>query len=124
MKIKRVLLIAFGFIFVGLGAVGVIIPVLPTTPFILLAVLCFSKSSNKLYDLLCRNRIFGQYIENFRTRQGISIWLKTASIAILWTGLIISMVITQAIWIHVVLLIVGVGVTIHLLLIKTKKKQR
>lgn len=121
MKIKNLLLIVLGFIFIGLGAVGVAIPVMPTTPFVLLAAVCFSASSKKFYDWLLRNRVFGQYIENYRTKQGISIRLKIASIAFLWTGLIISMVVVQTIWVIVMLAMVGVCVTIHLLLIKTKK---
>ena len=121
MKIKKAILIILGFLLIILGAVGVAIPVLPTTPFILLAALCFSISSRKLHDWLRRNRIFGQYIENYHTKQGISIWLKAASIAFLWTGLIISMIIVRTVWIYIVLGLVGIGVTIHLLLIKTKK---
>jgi len=122
MNIKKFFLIALGFILVGLGTVGVIIPVLPTTPFILLAAFCFSASSKKFYTWLQRNRVFGQYIENYRTKQGISIRLKIASIAFLWTGLVVSMLITQAIWLYIILGIVGVCVTIHLLLIKTKNR--
>ena len=121
MKIKKAILTVLGFLLIALGAVGVAIPVLPTTPFILLAALCFSISSRKLHDWLSQNRVFGQYIENYRTKQGISIWLKTASIVFLWTGLIISMIIVRTVWIYIVLGLVGVGVTIHLLLIKTKK---
>ena len=123
MKIKNVILIIIGFAFVALGAVGVVVPVLPTTPFILLAALCFSASNKKLYEWLRQNRIFGQYIENYRTKQGISIWLKIASISFLWTGLFISMFTVRAVWAYIVLGIVGIGVTIHLVLIKTRNKQ-
>ena len=121
MKIKKPILIFLGFLFLGFGSLGVILPVMPTTPFVLLAALCFSTSSKKFYDWLRCNRIFGPYIENYRTKQGISIWHKIASVIFLWTGLIISMAIVQTVWIYIVLGIVGVGVTIHLLLIKTKK---
>jgi len=122
MVLKNLLLTILGFIFLGLGAVGVVLPVLPTTPFVLLAALCFSASNKKFHDWLQRNRFFGPYIENYRTKQGIKRSLKIASIAFLWTGLIISMVIVQTMLIYVTLGIVGVCVTIHLLLIKTKKE--
>lgn len=122
MKIRNIFLTILGFACLGLGALGVVLPVLPTTPFVLLAALCFSISNKKFHDRLRRNRVFGQYIENYHTKQGISMSLKIASIAFLWTGLTISMVMVRAVWIYVLLGIVGAGVTTHLLLIKTKKK--
>jgi len=121
MRIKKAFLIAVGFLLLGLGAVGVVLPVLPTTPFILLAATCFSASSEGFYKWLLNNRVFGPYIENYRTKQGISILHKVGSIAFLWTGLFISMVITQAIWLYILLGVIGVCVTIHILSIKTKK---
>ena len=121
MRIRNALLVVLGFLLLGLGIVGIALPVLPTTPFVLLAAACFSLGSKTCYAWLRKNRIFGQYIENYRTKQGISLWLKISSIAFLWTGLIISMVIVQTLWIYVMLGIVGCAVTIHLLLIKTKK---
>ena len=105
----------------GLGTIGIALPVLPTTPFILLAAICFSASSEKFYNWLLKSRVFGPYIENYRTKQGISNIHKIASIVFLWTGLIFSMAVVQTIWVYVVLGAVGIGVTIHLLLIKTKK---
>ena len=118
--IKKLVFITLGFIFIGLGAVGVAIPVLPTTPFVLLAAACFSVSSERFHGWLRRNRVFGQYIDNYHTGQGISLSLKIASIAFLWTGISISMYVVRAVWAYAVLGIVGVCVTIHLLLIKTK----
>jgi len=120
---KKLTLTIIGFTFVGLGAVGVALPVMPTTPFILLAAFCFSASNKKFHDWLRRNRAFGPFIENYRTKQGISIWHKTASIAFLWAGLVISMAVARTSWIYVVLAAVGAGVTIHLLMIKTKRKR-
>ena len=105
------------------GAVGVIFPILPTTPFVLLAAICFSAGSSKIAGWLRRNRIFGPYIENYRTKQGISKILKTGSVIFVWAGLLISMAVVQTWLICVILLIVGVGVTIHLLMIKTKKNE-
>jgi len=120
MIVKNVVLTVVGFIFLGLGAVGIVIPVLPTTPFMLLAAGCFSASNKRVLGWLERNRFFGPYIENYRTKQGISLMHKAASLAFLWTGLIISMVIVRKTAVFVVLSIVGIGVTIHLLMIKTK----
>jgi len=124
LRAKNLILIVLGFLFLGLGAVGVAIPVMPTTPFVLLAAACFSASSRKFYGWLQQNRVFGQYIENYRTKQGIKLPLKIASIAFLWTGLIISMIIKRTLLICIILTIIGFGVTIHLLLIKTKTGEK
>jgi len=121
MVIKKLLLTISGFALLGLGAVGAFIPVLPTTPFVLLAAICFAGSNEKMYAWLQRNRFFGPYIENYRTKQGIKMSLKITSIAMLWTGLIISMAVSRTVWIYILLVIVGVGVSAHILLIKTKK---
>jgi uncharacterized membrane protein YbaN (DUF454 family) len=121
MRIKNLLLTILGFTCLGLGIVGVALPVLPTTPFVLLAAFCFSSSNKKFSSWLQRNRIFGPYLENYRTGQGISKTLKIASIIFVWTGLSVSMAIVKTAWICVVLVIVGLGVTTHLLLIKTKQ---
>ena len=119
--VKKLILTASGCICLGLGAVGVVLPVMPTTPFVLLAALCFSAGNNKIAKWLQQSRVFGPYIENYHTKQGVSRTRKAVSIIFVWTGLIISMVMVQSLWICVMLVMVGVGVTIHLLLIKTKK---
>ena len=121
MKTKNLFLIAFGFISLAIGAVGAAIPVLPTTPFVLLSAVCFSAGSKKLDEWLRRNRLFGPYIENYRTRQGVSRRRKIASIAFLWIGLIISMAIVRTVIFYIILGIVGAGVTAHLLMIKSKE---
>ena len=123
MTFKKLILLILGFFFLGLGAVGVVLPVMPTTPFVLLAAVCFSASNKRVAAWLQQNRIFGPFIENYRTKKGIGIPQKILSIAFLWTGLIISMVMVQTTWIYIVLGIVGIGVTTHLLLIKTKKSR-
>ena len=118
---KKLFFLVVGFISLALGVVGIILPLLPTTPLVLLSAACFSKCNKGLEDWLRRSRVFGPFIENYRTRQGISRLHKIASIAFLWTGLISTMVVTRELWIFVVLIVVGIGVTVHLLMIKTKK---
>jgi len=121
MNVKKLFLIVAGFISLALGVVGIILPLLPTTPLVLLSAACFSKCNKRLENWLCQSRVFGPFIENYRTGQGISRLHKNASIAFLWAGLTSTIVITRELWIFAVLLIVGIGVTIHLLMIKTKK---
>jgi uncharacterized membrane protein YbaN (DUF454 family) len=77
----------------------------------------------KLHDWLNNNRVFGQYIENYKNKRGITVTMKIASITFLWTSLIVSAVLVQTVWVRIVLGLVGIGVSIHLLMIKTKKNE-
>lgn len=117
---KRTLLLIGGWVMLALGAVGIIIPVLPTTPFVLVAAGCFSFASPRLYGILCRNRFFGPYIENYRTKQGVPMAAKVRGIAVLWALLVVSMVSMQKQWLTLLLLAVGTAVTVHLLMLKTR----
>ena len=121
MIIKKIILTILGLIFLALGAIGVALPVLPTTPFVLLAALCFSAGNSRLAAWLQNNRIFGPFIENYRTKQGISIKHKVSSIIFVWIGLGISIHMTRNMWMAIGLCVVGIAVTVHLLLIKTKR---
>ena len=117
---KRYVLITCGTLLLTLGAVGIVIPVLPTTPFVLLAAACFSASSPKAYQMLLRSRYFGPYVEHYRNGGGISKAAKARGIITLWVLLGVSAVFMKSPWVFLVLGTVGVGVTLHLLLIKTK----
>ena len=69
--LKKILWISLGILFVGLGAIGVVIPGLPTTPFLILAAACFIRSSQRLYDWLIQNKTFGPYLKDYREGKGI-----------------------------------------------------
>ena len=110
-----------GFFFLSLGGIGLVLPLLPTTPLVILSAICFSHSSKRLETWLCNSRIFGEFIENYRTGCGISKWRKYGSIAFLWFGLITSMIALRMTATFVILPIVGVCVTMHLLMLKSRK---
>ena len=120
---KKHVLLVCGWLLVALGAVGIVLPLLPTTPFLLLAAICFSASSHRAYRFLLRNRMFGPYIEHYRTGRGVSVAAKVRAIIFLWTLLIISAVFIAKLWVILVLAAVGIGVTLHLLLLKTRPKE-
>lgn len=119
---KKAVLIICGWLLVALGALGMVLPLLPTTPFMLLAAICFSASSPKANRFLMRNRFFGPYIIHYRTGQGVSVAAKVRAIALLWALLILSAVIISKLWVIKLLAAVGIGVTIHLLLLKTRQR--
>lgn len=119
-EIKRIALIICGSACVALGIVGMFLPVLPTTPFLLLATVCYARSSQKFYDWLTTNRWCGSYILNYREGRGISLRLKVTTILLLWITISLTAGFAVTLWWgRLILLAVAIGVTFHLLWIKT-----
>jgi uncharacterized membrane protein YbaN (DUF454 family) len=77
----RALLTLLGFLFVGLAALGVALPGLPTTPFLLLAAACFARSSERFYGWLLGNRVFGPMIRDWRETRSMSRRSKAIALA-------------------------------------------
>lgn len=80
---SRYFLLTLGLIFVALGAVGVVLPVLPTTPFLLLAAACFARSSPRFYGWLLNSHLFGQLIRNWRDSRSIPRRAKRVAITMM-----------------------------------------
>ena len=121
-EITRILLVVFGTLFVALGVVGIFIPVLPTTPLLLMAAVCYARSSERFYTWLMTNRWFGAYISNYRKGRGITLRHKVLALSLLWLTIIYSawFVVPQW-WVKLILLGIAAGVTLHLVTIKTYK---
>lgn len=117
---KKVILLIIGIIALILGTLGIFLPVLPTTPFILLSAGCFSVSSPRMARMLRKSKYFGSYIENYENKTGIPRKVKFKSILYLWVGLLISMWLIQKLVIILVLLGIGIGVTLHILALKQR----
>jgi hypothetical protein len=114
------LLVAVGMIAVGLGIIGVFVPLLPTTPFLLLAAACFIRSSERLYAWLIHHRWFGPYIRNYRDHRAITLRAKVATLVLLWVTIGYSAIMVASTWwLRALLAAIAVGVTIHLLHLKT-----
>lgn len=124
-NVKIWLLIGVGSFFVGLGILGIFLPLLPTTPFLLLAAACYIRSSRRFYDWLLTNRWLGSYIRDYREGNGISLVTKVTVIALLWLTIGYSAVFVVPVFIgKIVLCLIAIGVTIHLLSIKTLNRNR
>lgn len=119
---KTVFLIFLGGLCLILGAIGIFIPVFPTTPFVLLAAGCFGGSSPALYNWLAQTRYFGAYIRNYKTGAGVEKTIKLQSLLFLWGMLGISIVLVDPVWVKCLLVLIGAAVTAHILLLKTKKQ--
>lgn len=121
---RKRLLIVLGFIFLGLGILGIFLPLLPTTPFLLLTAWMFAKSSEVLYQKLLNNKYLGNYIKEFREDRSIPLKTKIIAISLIWLTIGYSIIfLIKIIWVKAVLLIIAVGVTIHILSFKTKQKK-
>jgi uncharacterized protein len=113
-----------GTVCVALGILGIFLPILPTTPFLLLAAYCYTRGSDRFYNWLLNRSWFGGYIRNYREGRGIPLKQKLVSIALLWLtiGYAIGFVVTTW-WLEGLLLVVALGVTIHLSKIKTWRQE-
>jgi uncharacterized membrane protein YbaN (DUF454 family) len=122
-KPVQILLISSGSFFVGVGIAGIFIPVLPTTPFLLISAALYARSSTRFYSWLVNNGIFGRFIKDYREGKGIPLKLKIITIALLWITIGCSAIFAVDIWwVRVILVIIAVGVTIHIARIKPVKK--
>jgi uncharacterized membrane protein YbaN (DUF454 family) len=118
---KRILLNALGFLAIGLGTAGIFLPLLPTTPFVLLAAGCFARANPKMYHWIGKSKYFGEYIRNYYEKKGISMQTRVRALIFLWVTLGVSAAIFRTVHVWIILGIVGIGVSIHLLLIRGKK---
>lgn len=121
-RTKRALLSACGLAAVGLGVLGIFLPLLPTTPFLLLAAACFFRSSERLYGWLLNHRRLGRYVRQYRENRAMPLKAKLATLVLLWATLAFSaLTVVSSPWARGLLLAVGIGVTLHLLAMKTLK---
>ena len=112
---KRFALLSAGWIMVGLGTLGIVLPLLPTTCFLLGAGWCFSRSSPRFDRWLGENRLFGRYLTGYRTHGVIPTRVKVVSVSALWGSILLSwLLITPPIWVSTGLLAIAVGVSWHL----------
>lgn len=121
---KRILLIVCGTLCVAAGVLGMFLPVLPTTPLLLLAAFCYARSSERFYRWLMTNRWFGEYLRNYRDGKGIPLKQKILTIVLLWLTIGYAALSVVPLWWEKLLLFgIACGVTIHLIRIKTFKAE-
>ncbi len=119
--IKWVLLV-LGTLFVGLGILGIFLPLLPTTPFLLLAAACYARSSKRFYNWLLNNKWFGKYIKNYREGKGVPIKVKIMAISLLSiTTIFSSLFVIKNLYVSIVLMSIAVIVAIYILSLRSVK---
>ena len=119
-KLVRALFFVAGTVSLVLGTIGIVLPILPTTPFLLLALACYFRSSERMTHWMLNNKYFGKYIRNYRDGKGIPLKTKLFALTILWTTIVISsFFIIPVLIVQIILFIVATAVTIHLVRLPT-----
>ena len=121
----RVLLVVLGTVACLLGVVGIVVPLLPTTPFLLLAAALYCRSSPRLYDRLLRHRRLGAYIRHFREERALPLRVKVVSVSLVWLTLSYAAWEAEAwgAW-RWLLLLLALGVSLHVLRFPTLRRPR
>jgi hypothetical protein len=111
---RRALLLGVGLVSLGTGIVGIFVPVLPTTCFLLLAAWCFGKSSPGLLHWMLHNRWFGEYLRDYRAGRGVPRGVKVGSLSLLWLTIGASVVFAVSVlWVRLMLVGIAIAVTAH-----------
>ena len=113
-----------------LGAIGMVLPILPTTPFLLASAACFCKSSPRMYNWLLKNKWFGEYIRNYREGRGIPMKTKITALTVLWITIVFSSFFLLnrflppqlVLPMQLIMLAVAIGVSIHILKLPTFRR--
>jgi len=122
-SLRKAVFIVAGTISLGLGAVGIFLPILPTTPFLLLSAACYYKGSERMHRWLLNNRLFGSYIRNYKEGKGISLAGKVFTIFLLWIAICFSaLLIVNNYVVQIVLFAIAIAVTIHVITLPTFRK--
>jgi uncharacterized protein len=122
-KLLQALLVTCGTLFVALGVVGIFLPLVPTTVFLLLAAACYARSSERFHQKLLNHRWLGGYIRNYRDGRGMSPREKTWTLVLLWVGIGATTIWSvHAWWLRALLLVIATSVTVHVARLKVSRR--
>lgn len=119
----KLLLNLIGLIAIALGILGIFLPLLPTTPFLLLASACFMRSSPRLHQWMLNNPLFGEYLKNIQEKRGIPLKGKVITLIVLWTSMGYSIYIVRPLMLKGLLTALGLAVTAWILHMKTLRRE-
>ena len=123
-RLIRWSLLTLGVVSTVTGVIGIFLPLIPTTGPLLLAAVCFDRSSPRFHAWLMNNRYLGGYIKNYREGRGLPIMQKVCTIGLLWTSISVSIVFAvSALWGRVLLAAIAVAVTAHIVTLPTYRPE-
>ena len=115
-KLVRALFFVAGTVSLAIGTIGIVLPILPTTPLLLLALACYCRSSKRMTKWVLTNKYFGSYIRRYKEGKGIPIKTKIIAIATLWITISYSAFFIVNIWIvQLILFVIAIAVSIHII---------
>lgn len=104
-----------GSIALVLGIIGIALPLLPTTPFLLLAAACFMRGSTRMHRWMTQNPVFGSYLRDYQEKKGVALRVKVVAVTVMWTSLLYTMFFLVP-TLKIPLGLIGLGVTAYLVL--------
>lgn len=111
-----------GSIFLGVGVIGIVVPVLPTTPFLILTAICYARGSVGCYRWLVTNRVFGRHLDDYLHGRGVSWRVKLGALVLLWSVITVTAILlVDALWLRILLFVIAAAVTAHIVTIKGRK---
>ncbi len=119
--LKGRILVACGFVAVGFGVVGIVVPLLPTTPLLLLAAYLFWRGSPRWHAWLLENRLLGGFVRDYVEHRAVPLRSKVVALVVLWTSISVSFFIVRTWYIGVTLAVIGLAVSVHVLRLKTRE---
>ena len=120
----RIVFVALGTLFVALGILGAFLPVLPTTPFLLLAAACYARGSTRFYNALLDNRAFGPLIREWRRHHSVPFRVKVTAIALMSVTLTVSILTLDHPWLQGLLAALGVALVVYLWRIPSRDRPK
>ena len=125
-KIVRALFFVAGTVSLALGTIGIVLLILPTTPFLLLALACYCRSSKRMTKWVLTNRYFGSYIRRYKEGKGIPIKTKIVALAALWITISYSAFFIVNIWwiVQLILVAIAIAVSIHIIRLPTYRQNQ
>ncbi|WP_108651385.1 YbaN family protein [Dongshaea marina] len=110
----RYALLALGWLSLGLGILGAILPLLPTTPFVLLAAWCFGRTSPRFHQWLQNHPRLGPFVKTWQQQGGVHRRTRNRALLLMWVSLVVSMLLLGRVWSTLLLIAVGLSVSAYL----------
>lgn len=121
----RLALVVGGSIALVIGIVGIVVPLLPTTPFLIVAAACYGRGSRRCHRWLLTNRVFGRHLDDYLCGRGVSWKVRGVTLFFLWAVIVCTAVLfAQTFWLRALLFVIATGVTIHLVTLGELRKAR
>ena len=116
----RFILIGIGWFSIAAGVVGIFLPIMPTVPFLLLAAVCFSKSSARFHSWLIEHKHLGPLVRDFLLSGAIPMKAKIAALTMIWISFpLTALLLVKILWLKLLLLAAAGAVTLYLLYLPT-----